>query len=305
MAMHYPSLAEMADVELVGIAELNEQRLKAAADKYGVAARYGDYRKMLEETAPDAVYCIMPPMQLFDVVVDCLERRRHVFIDKPPGMTKFQTATWARMAERNHCITMCGFNRRHIPCLKQAKERVEERGPITQCAATFTKCSLGQEGYYRGAIDTLTCDAIHAVDSLRWLGGDVDRVASDIGSFESAVPNMFNALIKFKSGAAGFLITNWASGGRVHTWEIFGRGITAYVNPDTTGAHIHKDDKLEAERIDPVESAGSPDRHRTYGFFGENRHFIDCVKAGRLPTSHFADAIKTMELVETLYHSQI
>jgi len=305
MSMHYPSLASMPDVELVGIAELNEERLNTAADKYGVEARYSDHQKMIDETEPDAVYAIMPPMVLFQVVVDCLDRDKHVFVDKPPGMTTFQTASWARVAERKNLVTMCGFNRRHIPCLKQAKERVEERGPVVQCTARFTKCSLDQEGYYNGAIDVLTCDAIHAVDSLRWLGGDVARVVSDIGSFESAVPNTFNAFLKFESGAVGILITNWASGGRVHTWEIHGRAISAYVDPDTTGAHIHKDDQLEAERIDPAESGGSDERHVTYGFFGENRHFIGCVKESRQPTSHFGDAVKTMELVEKIYNSQI
>lgn len=304
-SMHYPSLASMPDVEIAGIAELNEERLTAAADKYGVEGRYRDYVKMLDEVDPDAVYAIMPPMHLHEVVVTCLERGKHLFIDKPPGMTTFQVSSWARQAERKNCLTMTGFNRRHIPCLKQAKERIEERGPITQCMAQFVKCAGGSEGYYNGAIDVLTCDAIHAVDSLRWLGGEVERVASDIGKVDSTVPNTFNALLKFESGAVGFLVANWLSGGRVHIWEIHGRGIAAYVNPDTTGAHIHKDDKLEAERIDPEESAGSEEKHVTYGFFGENRHFIDCVKTGKTPCSSLEDTVATMELVDRIYDSQM
>ncbi|MCE5258366.1 MAG: Gfo/Idh/MocA family oxidoreductase, partial [Chloroflexi bacterium] len=46
--VHYPSLAAMSDVTIVGICDLDAERLKTTADKYGIAARYTDYRKMIE-----------------------------------------------------------------------------------------------------------------------------------------------------------------------------------------------------------------------------------------------------------------
>ena len=46
-------------------------------------------------------------------------------------------------------------------------------------------------------------------------------------------------------------------------------------------------------------------RHHTYGFFGENRHFIDCIKNNVEPETCFADATKTMELVDRLYQNQM
>jgi hypothetical protein len=36
------------------------------------------------------------------------------------------------------------------------------------------------------------------------------------------------------------------------------------------------------------------------GFWHETRHFIDCVKAGVQPSSNFADAVKTWELIERI-----
>ena len=37
------------------------------------------------------------------------------------------------------------------------------------------------------------------------------------------------------------------------------------------------------------------------GQWHENRHFIDCIKEGRQPLTNFADAAKTMELVERIH----
>jgi len=69
---------------------------------------------------PRAVYVLMPPHHLYDIVVEDLRRRRDVFIEKPPAVTTFQTASLSRLAERNGCITVVGVNRRYAPMLTSA-----------------------------------------------------------------------------------------------------------------------------------------------------------------------------------------
>ena len=58
-AVHYPSLASFEDVEFAAICDLDAERLRQTADKYGIDRRYTDYRKMVEEVAPHAVYAIL------------------------------------------------------------------------------------------------------------------------------------------------------------------------------------------------------------------------------------------------------
>lgn len=67
--VHYPSLAGMADVNLVAICDLDARRLEETAERYGVRGRYQDYRRMADETMPDAVYVIGPPHLMYDVWV--------------------------------------------------------------------------------------------------------------------------------------------------------------------------------------------------------------------------------------------
>jgi predicted dehydrogenase len=296
-AMHYPSLAEFEDVQIVAICDLDENRLNSTADRYEVEGRYTDYRRMLDSEELDAVYVIMPPHHLYDIVVRVLESKHNVFIEKPPGVTSFQTRSLARLAEKNGCKTMCAFNRRFIPLNRKVREIVEERGPIIQCTSTFYKNSSAI--YYKGAIDILTCDAIHAVDMLRWMGGEVKEVRSLVSQFNSEVPNSFNALVRFEGGGVGFLCTNWAVGKRVHTFEMHSYGISAFIDPDDR-ALIFADNNEEPTVITAVEAAGSSERHKSYGFYQENRHFIDCIKEDREPETCFADAARSMELVDRI-----
>lgn len=300
---HYPSLAEMEDVQIVAVCDLSPERASATAQRWNIPRTYTDYRQMLQETQPQAVYIILPPHQMFDIVVDCLNRHLHVFIEKPPGITAEQTRSLARLAERNGCLTMVGFQRRFVPVVVQARQRVEERGAITQCLARFVK-SGGTEAYYGGAVDILTCDAIHAVDNLRWMGGEVKRLVSKVDRFHAPVYNAFNALVEFESGATGILLTNWVTGRRIYSVEMHAYNISAYAEPDDR-ALIYRDGSLEPEVILNTEAAGSDAPHRYLGFYDENRHFINCIKSGQQPQTCFADAVKTMELVERIYHERL
>ena len=302
--VHYPSLRECEDVNLVGLCDLVPSKLQATAEQFEIDQTFTNYRQMLEKTSPDAVYILMPPQHLFPLVIHCLSQQHHVFIEKPPGVTLHQTKEMALAAEKNDCKTMVGFNRRFIPLLQRVKTVVETYGPIIQCMSTFHK-NTPNALYYDGVIDVLTCDAIHAVDALRWLGGgEVKAVASDINNFYSERENSFNALVKFTSGASGYLATNWAVGGRIHTFEMHARGISAYINPDAGGCAVLHTPEGTTE-ITPEAAADSDKLHRTYGFYGESRHFVDCIQQNQQPLTCFADAVKTMELVTAIYRNRI
>lgn len=304
--VHYPSLIDFEDVEVSGICDLNEERLKWVGDRFGISNRFKSYTEMLDRTEPEAVYVVMPPHQLFDIVVECLRRGLHVFIEKPPGISLEQTRNMARLADRMRCLTMVGFNRRFIPMLNVARDMVMEKGGIQQCVATFYKFHVYGEPYYGGAVDVLTCDAIHAVDALRWMaGGEAKRVVSSVRAVYSDFPNSFNAIIEFENGCVGILLTNWAAGRRIHTFEMHGKGISAFVNPDPDGFAIIYSDGCESRRIEHWDLIEGREHHKIYGFYQENRHFVDCIRSGMMPQTNFGDATKTMELVELIYRSQL
>jgi predicted dehydrogenase len=303
---HYPSLSDFTDVELVGICDLVEEKLKVTADRFGIEGRFASYQEMVESTSPDAVYILMPPHHLLDIVMYCLARKMHVFIEKPPGVSTYQARAMALAAEENGCLTMVGFDRRFMPVVQQAKKIVEERGPVSRCIATFYKNAVNEGMYYGGAVDILYCDAVHAVDMLRFMaGGEVVKVVSSIRSLYKPYPNSWQALVEFDTGCIGVLLTDWTSGGRVHTFEMHGKGISAFLDWDNPGRILADDNKDPVWIRTPAEAAGDESPGKMYGFYQENRYFIDCLQEGKQPITNFADAVKTMELVDHIYKNAI
>lgn len=319
--VHYPSLTSFTDVELKAICDLNDDRLKSVGEKYSVDYRFKDYEEMLNKVPLDAVYIIMAPIPaepyanakpMTSIVLECLKRGLHTFVEKPPGVTSSATRKMAEAAKKHGCKSMVGFNRRFIPVFRKAKSVVKEHGRVTHCSAVFHKNALGEPQPW-GLVSHLVADVIHAVDALRFMGGEPKKVSSYISSFHASYPNSFNALLVFDNGCVGHLCSNYSSGGRIHYFEMHSKGIYAMVDlpldpPEKQLAYVLRGNKPygDMEIIRNLDlTGGVRDFHVTYGFLQENRHFIDCIKNDMDPETRFEDAVKTMELVELIGSSTI
>ena len=304
--IHYPALRDIPDAEIVAVSELDDNRLHAAANQFAIKGRYTSYVEMIEREQPDAVYAIMPPHHLHDVCATVIEMGRHLFIEKPPAVTTEQLRQLDVMARKHKVLTGVTFQRRYAPLIRKGKELVEEQGPIHTAHAAFYKNWVGASPYYKGAMDMLTCDGIHAVDTLRYLcGGEVESVASDNRRLDAEHWNTHLAMIKFSSGVTGLLLVNFMAGRRMFTVEIHAPGVSFFGDPEE-GGRLFADSKLEpVEELDPFQLSGSQEQYRAFGGYDVNRHFIECVQKKQQPETCFTDAVKTMELVDAVYGGQI
>jgi len=296
-SVHYPALASFDDVEFAAVCDIDDERLSATAERYDIERRYSEYQRMIEDTSPEAVYAIGQPDEMYKIWMWCLERGLNLYIEKPMGITLHQARALAYTAEKNHCITQVSFQRRSCPLVVMLREECLRRGPIVQGVCAFYKCSVEP---YLLARDRLTDDGVHAVDTLRWMcGGEVVGVESV--SKRVSVPdiNMIVGMLHFDNGAEGVLMTNWASGRRIFRVEMHSPGVCAEAELEGKG-RLYADGDTKGVEYDTREVAGSQELRVFGGFEAKNREFIDCVKSGRLPGSHFGDAVKTMEVVETI-----
>jgi len=310
-SVHFPSLAEIPEARIDAVCDLDKERLKATSDRYGIESRFVDYRQMLKKVNLDVLYIIMAQDLILPIVMYALRKRKHIFIEKPPGADLRQTETMAREAKKNKCLTMVGFNRRFVPVLAKAKSIVEEMGEIIRCHAAYHKC-VPSSGFPKGSPykDFLTSDVIHAVDVLRWVGGEVKDVEGVVGRYYDEVPNSFNAMFRFRNGGIGTLDSCYATGGRVQTYEMHARGVSAYI--DTSGANGNQKAMIlregqayeQAEILRSIDVDGSDKWHRCFGYYHENLHFIRCIRENKEPQTSIEDSTKTMEIVQRILKSR-
>jgi predicted dehydrogenase len=319
--VHLPSLGDMGDIELVALCDLVRERAEAMAEQYGVPRVYTLYREMLDEEDLDAVFVLVEPANLYHVVWHCLDAGVHTFMEKPPGITLYQAESLCRKAAEAERILQVGFNRRHIPLVRHVMDLVKARTEVNQVEGCFFK--YGDAAFDRGSLTAFVSDTIHAIDLMRWMaGGTPEAAALVVTQNDSAVVNAWNGVCRFDNGVVGTIKANYRTGGRVHRFEVHGSGVSVYIDlgfgrPSCSAVIlVHEGEarySLAASgaaeggvlELDGIELAGSQSFYRYYGFYQEDRHFLECVRARAQPETSIADALATMRLAEMFLANQI
>lgn len=300
--VHYPSIASLPDVDIAAIADLDTNRLNATADQYHVEKRYTNYQKMVEEIAPDAIYVIGPPHIMYDIWTWCLQEGQNLYIEKPLGITFHQAQILCYLADKHNCITQVSFQRRGCPLFRTLREKCITRGPIFHAVCQFYKLHTSPRLI---AWDHITGDAVHAIDTLRWMcGGEVVDVHSVVKRIGMPSLNYYSAIVQFDNGATGVINHSWRSARRIFRVEMHGEGICAEAEHEGDG-YLYADGDTTGTFYSGAETANSEDYVIRSGFQARHREFVDCVRAGTQPESCFSDALKTMEVSEKILASAL
>jgi len=302
-ASHYPSVAELPDLaEMVAICDLDQARLSATADRWGIGARFTDLHEMLGAAELDAVYCVSPPGVLPDLVMPCLEAGRHVFSEKPLGANLAAARSMADAAQANGCLTLVAFNRRFAPVNLHCREVITARGGPTQVLVEYHKTAAERVPYEN--LTMMVYDVSHAVDATRWWLGEPEGIHATVRRCGGDADNIFNALLAAPDGAIGILSVNRASGTRYERVEVHADGVMCAIRAPEH-AEIWLDGTQRPTVVTGRELCGTDDVRVTYGFLAETRHFLECVRDGVQPSPSFADAARTMALCERLERGEL
>ncbi len=296
--VHYPSLAGFDDVRIVGVCDLDEQRLRETAQRWNIDARFTDYRRMIEQTKPDGVYVIGQPNIMFDIWVLVLQQGLPLFIEKPMGITMHQAEVLAHLAARHGNITQVGHQRRSAPLLRLLRDECAKRGPIVHAVCEFFKYRIEPDLSSRGH---MMDDCVHSIDTVRWMcGGEVVGVESRCKRVGVPDINWIGATLQFDNGSTGMTVNSWCSGRRVFRVQMHGPGV--YADAEVEGkARLYAEGDYEGVEYDTREVAGGDELYIYGGFRAKNREFIDSIKSGRQVTSSpFSDCLKTMRVAEQI-----
>jgi len=296
---HYPAVARLDGVVIEAISALSTGRLNATADRYGVRHRYTDHRRMLAEADLDAVYVITPPRPVLSLVLDCLQAGKHVFVEKPPGLSVAELERMIDAAERGGRLTAVCFQRRFAAVAEEARRLVLARGPVTLCQGEFHKHLLTAPGPEYG-VGTLVEDLIHAVDFVRFMcNGEAVAVHAFQDRLFAEWTNCYNALIRFSTGAVGIVSGNRSSGTRLLRFTVHGRGIVVDIDmPDRL--RVWSDGAAEPVVVTGAQLAARHRRDDHEGTLALHRHFVECIGHNRQPSVSFQACLGTMRLVELM-----
>jgi predicted dehydrogenase len=175
---------------------------------------YSTIEEMIEKAKPEGAIIAVPNQMHVEAGLKCIDRGVPIIIEKPVADTVADGLKLIEAAEAAGVATMTGHHRRHNPIMRRAAELIREGVLGKVVAATSIWLAHKPVGYHDFAWrrepggGPVLINAIHEVDCLRMLCGDVDTVqaadSSAVRGFE--VEDTAAAIFRFKNGALGTLL---------------------------------------------------------------------------------------------------
>lgn len=155
VAVHLPSLAELPEVEFVGVSRHGPEALKRVQDRFGFAVASEDYRDVLA-AGVDVAVVASPTAHHHQHAKAALRAGAHVLCEKPFTLTGAEArdlVTTAHDAER-HLLVSFGWN--YTPLVQRARTLIGEYGigEVEHIAVTMsspTRELLSDTGSYPDA----------------------------------------------------------------------------------------------------------------------------------------------------------
>ncbi len=181
----------------------------AAAADFGFERASGDWRRVIDDPAVDAVWIAAPNRLHAELVEAAAQAGKHVFCEKPVGGTPAETARAEAAVARAGVVGGVGFNYRWAPLVRYAAELIGggELGALTNVRGRFFSVygadPLGvlswryrlDEGGHGASSDLLS----HAVDLAQFLAGPITRL---VGTTATLIPGARSAPAPTTAAAA-------------------------------------------------------------------------------------------------------
>jgi predicted dehydrogenase len=298
---HLPVLKALPECDLVSIVDTNSDTLTESADRFDIPNRYGSIDDLLDQNRPDAAFVLVSVLHVADVVTRFLTEKIPTFTEKPPGLYTHQTRALANLAKETHTPAMVGVNRRFYSSLIEGRKRLLEEGPIRSVTVDahedIERLRTGTKFPPEVIARWSAANGIHALDLLRYFGGDVASIDAIQQTVEGPMPDGVTATLKFENGAHGRAAMDWFAPGD-HRFEARTEGATLTSNRGYGTVLLRRRGK------DPEESALSDiDREYKAGFHLQDQTFLQSVINGvpfPSPACTLDDAVKTMEMIDAI-----
>ncbi|HEX54899.1 MAG TPA: Gfo/Idh/MocA family oxidoreductase [Candidatus Altiarchaeales archaeon] len=264
---HVRIFSDMSDAELVGISDVNEERLSTISRRYGVEA-FLDHKELLKHDL-DAVSIAVPTTLHTKIAMDAMNKGIDVLVEKPIADTLENADLMIRRAEKEDLKLMVGHIERFNPAIIKLKELQKRLGKIVAISAR----RVGPYNPRIRDVGVIIDLGVHDIDVMSYLySEEIKSVHAYAGSVMHKFEDYASILLGFKNGNSGSIETNWLTPHKVRKLTVTGTEGIAYVDYIEQALRIFNSENeknIAIEKREPLKN--------------ELEHFLMCVKKNKEP----------------------
>jgi predicted dehydrogenase len=192
--VHLEALRRLG-IPVVALCDLPD-RVRAAADRFGIPEAYGDYRELLRSPSVDVVHITSPNRFHCEMSLAALRAGKHVVCEKPLAMDSRETAQIVKLAKAKQTVFAVNYNVRFYPAVLQLRKLVAqgELGEIIHVNGSYMQDWLFKDTDYNwrllpeegGVLRAVADIGTHWMDTASFvLGAKIESVLADLGTFHT------------------------------------------------------------------------------------------------------------------------
>lgn len=240
---HARVLSELPGVDLLGVADPNEQTRRSYRAPEGVRV-FGDYREMLDALKPDYAVIATPTDFHCEVACEVMTRGISVLVEKPIAKRIDEAERMIATAAREKVMLMVGHIERFNPAVQELKRRIDEKelGPLFQLTAR----RLGPFPSRIADVGVILDLATHDIDAMHFVTGSrVVRIYAETArKAHKTCEDMVSGLLRFDSGEIGVLDVSWLSPKKLRELWVVGEGGTLVADYLTQDVYWYKNGRV-------------------------------------------------------------
>ena len=312
--------SRIPEVQILSVVSRNLDRARETAAKFNLphAAAWAELPALLDATKPDFIDIITPPETHLELVKLAAARGIAVICQKPLAPTWDEAVAVVAEAKRAGLRFLVHENWRWQPWYREMKRQLDA-GVLGELFSISIRMRMGdgwpedaylaRQPFFRTYPRLLVHETgVHFLDTFRFLGGEITSFYARLQKRNAAIAgeDAGQIVCGLASGATAILdASRYNETDTPDPRYTFGTvrldGSKGHLELDTDGNLTLKPLGQSARRIDYA--------HERRGFAGDcvyalQRHFVDCMLAGREFESTGDDYLKTVALVEACYRSR-
>ncbi len=309
-----PVLKSLKDTDLRVIASSTLEGAKELADPLKCEAT-DDWMTTVQRADIDAVLVCTPPDSHMEITLTALKAGKHVLCEKPLARTLEEGERMIEAARRAGKVLKCGFNHRHHPAVKLAKDYLD-RGDLGQPGFARARYGIcGRPGYEKewradprvAAGGHFLEQGIHVIDLFRWFLGELQETAGFTSTqyFKTqALDDNGMAIFRSKQGATAMMhasLTQWKN---LFSFEVFGSD--GYVQVEGLGGSYGIEKCIFGKRDfnGPFKDTVTEFRGGDISWLEEWKEFASAVLEGREPLGNGRDGLAALRIANAVYESE-
>ena len=249
---HVEHFHTIKEANLVGVYDIDKSQSEKISNLYGIQS-FDNIDSLLNEV--DAVSIVTPTPEHKSVAIKCIEKRKHVFIEKPITSTVSEADELINLARKHNTIIQVGHIERLNPALLPLKQYdINPRFIEIQRLAPYME---------RGSDVPVVLDLmIHDIDLvLTFVSSAIKDIKANGVSIMTNSVDIANARISFENGTVANLTSSRVAKDRVRKIKIFQQDLYITVDllmslTEVYRAVDQKNNNIKAIMSAPLQSKG-------------------------------------------------